>query len=150
MNSRDRGPRTLKVLFALARGGTNIVTPDWVYACQRQVSWVDPARFLAGFGPPRPRGANLLRGRKLHVVAASLGASDPARAALVALISAAGGKVTAQRAASMALVGDGFSIARAGPGIKALAKKHAVVRTLWLFDLIEEGDPALPTRNYVV
>lgn len=147
---RDRGPRTLKVLFALARGGTAIVTPEWVFASQRNVAWVDPNAYFAGFGPPRPLDQKLLRGRKLHVVASSLTASDPPRTALVALVSAAGGKAAAQRSASLALVGEEWTFDKGSASLRALAKKRAVVKTRWLFDLIESNNPGHSIEPYVI
>ena len=52
-------PRTLKVLFALARGGCAIVRPSWVEASRAAGRWVDVERHLAGYGPPRAAGAGV-------------------------------------------------------------------------------------------
>ena len=53
----EKPPRTLKVLFALARGGCAIVRPSWVEASRASGRWVDVADHLAGYGPPRTAGA---------------------------------------------------------------------------------------------
>lgn len=147
----DGGPRTLKVLFALARGGTAIVTPDWVFASQNQSAWLETSNFLAGFGEPRPTGQKILESTKVHVLSSALGSSDPARVALEALVKAAGGITTnKQREANVILVGAEFVISAANATLRALAKRTPVVKTRWLFDVIEKNDARLPKRPYLL
>lgn len=146
----DRGARTLKVLFALARGGTAIVTPQWVFDSQTQGAWLDAAPFLAGYGPPRATGRDLLAGKLIHALESSFTSTDPARTALVALISAAGGKSVAQRQASLVIVGESWTMDKPSAGLKALAKKGCVVRVRWLFDAIEADNSDFATRPYRV
>ncbi|KAJ1621157.1 hypothetical protein T492DRAFT_847252 [Pavlovales sp. CCMP2436] len=69
--------RTLKVLFALARGAW-LVGPEWLEACGKAVAWLDAAPFeLAAFPGARrarlgiPREGRLLRGLRVHVAGAT-------------------------------------------------------------------------------
>ncbi|KAH8071000.1 hypothetical protein JL720_11614 [Aureococcus anophagefferens] len=118
-----RAPRTLKVLFALARGGCAIVTPAWAFASLDDETWAPPDAYLAGYGPPRPKKPNTLAGVEVHVVANALGPAEPPHSALQALAPAA---------------------------LRALHRNGHVLRVRWLFDAIEHQDPARPQATYRV
>ena len=145
-----RAPRTLKVLFALARGGCAIVSPDWAFASQADETWADPEPYLAGYGPPRPKGHNALAGLALHVVPNALGDKEPPHNALQALVSAAGGRAVAVRHCAVALVGDAWTPHKAPAALRALHRNGHVLRVRWLFDAIERMDPNLSHDGFRV
>ena len=145
-----RAPRTLKVLFALARGGCAIVTPAWAFASLDGETWAPPDAYLAGYGPPRPKKPNALAGVEVHVVANALGPAEPPHSALQALVSAAGGRSVALRNCRVALVGESWTPYKAPAALRALHRNGHVLRVRWLFDAIEHQDPARPQATYRV
>ncbi|KAK7254299.1 hypothetical protein SO694_00009336 [Aureococcus anophagefferens] len=145
-----RAPRTLKVLFALARGGCAIVTPAWAFASLDDETWAPPDAYLAGYGPPRPKKPNTLAGVEVHVVANALGPAEPPHSALQALVSAAGGRSVALRNCRVALVGESWTPYKAPAALRALHRNGHVLRVRWLFDAIEHQDPARPQATYRV
>jgi len=145
--SEDAAPRTLKVLFALARGGVSVVTPSWIAASQRSEAWVDSRWFPAGFGPRRPPAANakLLAGEKVHIPSASLSSTEPSKAAVAQLASLCGAaSAVSMRLATLVLVGDKWSFTRdaCSGHLRALHARGKVLRLKWLFDSIELGSRA--------
>ena len=140
--------RTLKVLFALARGGTFVVTADWVSDSVTADKWLEPAGYLTSFGPPRT-GTKLFKNTNIHVLASSLGPGDPAHAALTALVAAAGAKSSSLRPANRILVGETFSLPKASKAVRDAAKKGNVLNVKWLFDAIALNDPRHATTNYL-
>ena len=147
----ERPIRTLKVLFALARGGTAIVNSNWVTESVAGNRWLDPPRFYTRFGPPRSEKTKLFTGSThLHVLPSSIGAGDPSKDALNALIAAAGAKASNLRAATFILVGESFRLQTASSTVKAAAKAHKILNVKWLFDAIESNNPRFPTTHHIV
>jgi len=143
-------PRTLKVLFALARGGCAIVRPSWVEASRAAGRWVDVERHLAGYGPPRAAGSGrrILDGLAVHVAPSALGPKDPSSSALTALVSAAGGRSVALRHAAVALVGADWKAADCRQaGLRALHRSGCALRFRWLCEAVEAGDADAVARE---
>ena len=143
-------PRTLKVLFALARGGCAIVRPSWIEASRAAGSWGDVADHLAGYGPPRAAGAGrrILDGLAVHVAPTALGPKDPSAPALTALVSAAGGRSVALRHAAVALVGADWKAAECRQaGLRALHRSGCALRFRWLCEAVEAGDADAVARE---
>ena len=143
-------PRTLKVLFALARGGCAIVRPSWVDASRAAGRWVDVERHLAGYGPPRTAGAGrrILDGLAVHVAPSALGPKDPSSSALTALVSAAGGRSVALRHAAVALVGTNWKPGECRQaGLRALHRSGCALRFRWLCEAVEAGDASAVARE---
>ena len=143
-------PRTLKVLFALARGGCSIVRPSWVDASRAAGRWADVEQHLAGYGPPRAAGAGrrILDGLAVHVAPTALGPKDPSASALTALVSAAGGRSVALRHAAVALVGADWKAAECRQaGLRALHRSGCALRFRWLCEAVEAGDADAVARE---
>ena len=143
-------PRTLKVLFALARGGCAIVRPSWVDASRAAGRWADVEQHLAGYGPPRAAGAGrrILDGLAVHVAPTALGPKDPSASALTALVSAAGGRSVALRHAAVALVGADWKAAECRQaGLRALHRSGCALRFRWLCEAVEAGDASAVARE---
>ena len=143
--------RTLKVLFALVRGGTAIVNAAWVTDSVAANTWLNPQPFYTRFGPPRSEKTTLFTGAThLHVLPTSLGDADPTKDALNALIATAGAKASNLRAATFVLVGESFRLQAASHPVKAAAKAQKLLNVKWLFDAIEANDPHFPTADHLV
>jgi len=143
-------PRTLKVLFALARGGCAIVRPSWVDASRAAGRWVAVGDHLAGYGPARDAGAGkrILDGLAVHVAPAALGPKDPSSSTLTALVSAAGGRSVALRHAAVALVGADWKPAESRQaGLRALHRSGCALRFRWLCEVVEAGDAGAVERG---
>lgn len=87
--------RTLKTLFALARGAW-LVGPEWLDACDAEGAWLDPAPYeLAAFPGARrarlgiPQSGRLLHGARVHVSAAETNMPAEALHALLRELGAA-------------------------------------------------------------
>ena len=146
----EKPPRTLKVLFALARGGCAIVRPSWVDASRAEGRWADVEQHLAGYGPPRPAGAGrrILDGLAVHVAPSALGPKDPSSSALTALVSAAGGRSVALRHAAVALVGTNWKPSDCRQaGLRALHRSGCALRFRWLCEAVEAGDADAVARE---
>ncbi len=126
--------RTLRVLFALARGAW-LVRASWVHASLEAGVWVDEAPHavaswtLPGRAPrgvaPAPRRP--LCGFAVHV---SARVRDPPREVVERLVIAAGGTLArAERGAALVLVADGDADTPTRRGVR------------WLFDAIESDEP---------
>eukprot|EP01033_Poteriospumella_lacustris_P013999 gene13999-10002_t len=88
---RDCQTRTLRILFALARG-RSVVSEDWLYASLCETRWVDPAphvlpRFRCDADVDANAALGAFRGKTFCV----LHSSRPAPQVLRALVAAAGG-----------------------------------------------------------
>jgi GNAT superfamily N-acetyltransferase len=112
--------RTLKVLFALARGAW-IIAPGWLEACGAAGRWLDPAPFefdeLPGGRRSRlarrdGRDGRLLAGMAVHVA----GATNTPASALSYLLRALGATLTLELADAELVVEGGLATVAAGAG----------------------------------
>mmetsp|Transcript_25347 Transcript_25347/g.31879 ORF Transcript_25347/g.31879 Transcript_25347/m.31879 type:complete len:389 (+) Transcript_25347:3-1169(+) len=142
-------PRTLKVLFALARGGTFIVSSEWITTSMKHGEWQNPHSYLAGFGPPRSPATKLFHSVKVHLLTSSLGNTEPAQAALSALIHATGAKVSNLKSAAIVLVGEHYSLPLTASGaLQSAANNGRILKVRWFFDAIEHNNPNYPIESY--
>eukprot|EP00743_Colponemidia_sp_Colp-15_P008149 GILK01008838.1.p1 GENE.GILK01008838.1~~GILK01008838.1.p1 ORF type:complete len:487 (-),score=59.63 GILK01008838.1:172-1602(-) len=150
--------RTLKVLFALARG-TPILSMDWIVSSLQANKWIESGPYVVDTAPferqsrsspvqpTATESGSILNGLKVSIA----GRTNPSPAVLNALISAAGGETTRTvRVSDVCLccdkVFDGLQFAE-GETAAEEVKSVPAVHVEWLFDCIATRS-RLPTDCY--
>lgn len=144
--------RTLKVLFALARGAW-LVGPEWLEACEAQGEWIDAAQFelaaLPGARSARlgvPQRGRLLLGVPVHVAAETNIPTEAFNKLLHELgativPAAADARIVIEAERTLAAAGDGGCVHSKGGWPQSRLSEAALLRAVEQFALPPEIAP---------
>eukprot|EP00743_Colponemidia_sp_Colp-15_P004755 GILK01005121.1.p1 GENE.GILK01005121.1~~GILK01005121.1.p1 ORF type:complete len:225 (-),score=33.03 GILK01005121.1:367-1041(-) len=137
-----RTTRTLRVLFALARGSW-ILHPSWAYASIEAAQWVDEVDHEAQMWPVRSirlEKGPLLKGKSVFLT----GNFTPDRDSIAELVVAAGGQISmSYKGADLCIAGPKANLPQADDDETQMdtgAPNPSIVNVNWLFDSLSRYD----------